>query len=92
MTEGDDLFEDIDIEDPSGKPIRRNGPGKEAGSNLKRQRRDQKFGFGGKRRFAKSGDAASTADMRHFSTKKMKAGGGVGAKKRLGKSRRAAAR
>ena len=60
-------------------------------NNFKRQKRDQKFGFGGKKRFAKSGDATSTADMRGFSAKKMKAGG-AGVKKRLGKSRRAAAR
>jgi rRNA-processing protein EBP2 len=92
VNEGDDLFENIDIEDSSGKPDRRNGPGNNRGSNSKRQKRDQKFGYGGKKRFAKSGDATSTADMRGFSTKRMKsAGGGTRAKKRLGKSRRAAA-
>lgn len=91
VTERDDLFENIDIEDSSGKPDRRNGPGKGGGSSFKRQKRDQKFGYGGKKRFAKSGDAVSTADMRDFSTKRMKAGATSG-KKRLGKSRRAAAR
>jgi rRNA-processing protein EBP2 len=91
VNEGDDLFENIDIDESSRKPDRRNGPGMEAGSKFKRQKRDQKFGFGGKKRFAKSGDAASTADMRDFSAKTMKAGG-AGVKKRLGKGRRAAAR
>lgn len=57
-----------------------------ARSQNKRQKKDDKFGFGGKKRFSKSGDAASTADLRAFSVKKMK-----GVKKgaqRLGKSRR----
>lgn len=55
-------------------------------SQNKRQKKDDKFGFGGKKRFSKSGDAASSADLRAFSAKKMK-----GVKKgtqRLGKSRR----
>ena len=51
----------------------------------KRQKKDAKFGFGGKKRFAKSGDAQSTADMSGFSARKMKGKGS----KRLGKSRRA---
>ena len=52
----------------------------------KRQKKDAKFGFGGRKRFSKSGDAISTGDIRAFSTRKMK-----GQKKgspRLGKSRR----
>lgn len=53
----------------------------------KRQRRDDRFGFGGKKRFSKSGDAASSADLRGFSAKKMK--GQRKASQRLGKSRRA---
>ena len=62
-------------------------------SKFKRQRKDEKFGFGGKKRFAKSGDAASTADMRGFSTRRMKGGTkGGGGPKRPGKSRRAAGR
>lgn len=58
-----------------------------ARSQNKRQKKDGKFGFGGKKRFSKSGDATSSADLRAFSVKKMK-----GIKKgsqRLGKSRRA---
>lgn len=57
-----------------------------ARSQNKRQKKDDKFGFGGKKRFSKSGDSASSADLRGFSVKKMK-----GLKKvtqRLGKSRR----
>ncbi|OOQ89387.1 putative rRNA-processing protein ebp2 [Penicillium brasilianum] len=81
--DANDLF-DVAIEE-SGKPERRN---REGGPNAKRQKRDQKFGFGGKKRFSKSGDAASTGDLRGFSQKKMKAG----ASKRPGKSKRAAAK
>ena len=56
-------------------------------SRDERKKKDAKFGFGGKKRFAKSGDAVSSGDLRSFSSKKMK-----GQKKgavRLGKSRRA---
>ncbi|KAJ5881237.1 rRNA-processing protein EBP2 [Penicillium subrubescens] len=81
--DANDLF-DVAIEE-SGKPERRN---REGGPNAKRQKRDQKFGFGGKKRFSKSGDATSTGDLRGFSQKKMKAG----ASKRPGKSKRAAAK
>ena len=52
----------------------------------KRQKKDDKHGFGGKKRFSKSTDAASTADLRGFSAKKMK---GKKRPTRLGKSRRA---
>lgn len=52
----------------------------------KRQRKDDKHGFGGKKRFLKSTDAASTADLGGFSAKKRK---GKKGPKRPGKSRRA---
>lgn len=83
-----DLF-DVAIED-AGKPEsrKRGRAGGDGASNLKRQKKDQKFGFGGKKRFSKSGDAASSGDLRGFSTKKMKAGGS----KRPGKSKRAKGR
>ena len=65
-----------------------NGP-----PNAKRQKKNEKFGFGGKKKYGKSGDALSSADMRGFSTKRMKAGprksASVSGAKRLGKSRRA---
>ena len=59
------------------------------GANHKRQKKDSKFGFGGKKRFAKSNDAKSTSDMSGYSVKKMKSGGGRPAKPRPGKSKRA---
>jgi rRNA-processing protein EBP2 len=58
-------------------------------SNHKRQKKNEKYGFGGKKRHAKSGDAQSTSDMRDFSAKGMKSKPFTGAKKRPGKARRA---
>ena len=55
-------------------------------TQYKRQKKDDKHGFGGKKRFSKSTNAASTADLSGFSVKKMK---GKQRPKRLGKSRRA---
>ena len=55
-------------------------------SHTKRRKKDQKFGFGGKKRFAKSGDATSSGDLSAFSNRKMKSQGGPS--RRLGKSRR----
>ncbi|CRG90667.1 rRNA-processing protein EBP2 [Talaromyces islandicus] len=84
-TTGDDDLFDISV-DNSSKPESRAG-----GVNSKRQKKNEKYGFGGKKRFAKSGDAASSSDLRGFSVKKMKAGGKrapTGAAKRPGKSRR----
>lgn len=71
-------------EDRSSRPSK-DGPGRKGPPN-KRQKKDEKFGFGGKKRFSKSTNAASTADMDGFSTRKMK---GKKAPQRLGKSRRA---
>ncbi|RFU34961.1 hypothetical protein B7463_g1396, partial [Scytalidium lignicola] len=80
-----DLF-DVGVEDEISKPSRkdRHGPNK-------RQKKDEKFGFGGKKRFAKSGDAMSSGDLQAFSSKKMKGKVG-GAKQRPGKARRASKR
>ncbi|OQD74846.1 hypothetical protein PENDEC_c009G04725 [Penicillium decumbens] len=83
--DANDLF-DVAIEDNDKSDSRKRGRGGADGPNHKRQKKDQKFGFGGKKRFAKSGDAASSSDLRSFSQKKMKAGGA----KRPGKSKRAA--
>lgn len=84
-TTGDgDLF-DVSV-DNSSKPDSRAG-----GAFSKRAKKNEKYGFGGKKRFAKSGDAASSSDLRGFSVKKMKSGGKrapTGAAKRPGKSRR----
>ncbi|KAI1864225.1 hypothetical protein JX265_008596 [Neoarthrinium moseri] len=66
--------------------------GREGGVNAKRQKRNEKFGYGGKKKNAKSGDATSSGDMSGFSARRMKTGAkGKPAKtSRLGKSRRQA--
>ena len=81
---------DIAIDDASKAGKR--GQGEKGGDrNSKRQKKDHKYGFGGKKRFGKSGDAESSGDMRGYSSKKMK-GGAKGGAKRPGKSKRVAAR
>lgn len=57
---------------------------------MKRQKKDQKYGFGGKKKHSKSGDAISTGDMSGFSAKRMKTGtkGKPMKTARLGKARR----
>ncbi|KAL4866332.1 eukaryotic rRNA processing protein EBP2-domain-containing protein [Aspergillus spectabilis] len=84
----DDLF-DIAVEDAVSENPRKRGRTESGSANPKRQKKNEKYGFGGKKRHAKSGDAMSSGDMRSFSVKKMKGGGGP---KRPGKSKRAAAR
>ena len=66
------------------------GSGAGAPPNRKRQKKDEKFGFGGKKRFAKSNDATSSSDTRAFSVRKMKGKGPGGKTQRPGKSKRAA--
>ena len=86
-TNEEDLFdvalEDAMTEDKQSKSATRDSFSQRRN---KRQKRDLKFGFGGKKRFAKSTDARSTGDLSGFSVKKMK--GKKGSAKRLGKSRR----
>lgn len=76
------------LEDASkaGKPAGSARNGARLRTQSKRQKKDGKFGFGGKKRFSKSGDAASSADLRGFSSKKMK--GQKKVSQRLGKSKR----
>ncbi|KAF2825855.1 Ebp2-domain-containing protein [Ophiobolus disseminans] len=81
-TKEDDLF-DVALDNEATPTDRRSKDGK-PGPN-KRAKKDQKFGFGGKKRHAKSNDAQSTSDGRSFSVKKMKGKTGGGAK-RPGKS------
>ncbi|KAM5444362.1 rRNA-processing protein EBP2 [Microsporum ferrugineum] len=89
--EESELF-DVTLEESSRSDSRRGPRGKDGeGSRSKRQKKDAKFGFGGKKRFAKSGDAISSGDLSSFSTSKMK-GKKTGAAKRLGKGRRQARR
>lgn len=86
----EDLFhialEDASKGDKVGRSDRKSAGGRTQG---KRQKRDEKFGFGGKKRFSKSGDAVSSGDLRGFSSKKMKGQKANGGPQRLGKSRRA---
>ncbi|KAH8696203.1 eukaryotic rRNA processing protein EBP2-domain-containing protein [Talaromyces proteolyticus] len=85
-TNDEDLF-DIAVDNATSKPDKGSG-----GASSKRQKKNEKYGFGGKKRFAKSGDAMSSSDLRGFSVKKMKTGGkkSGGAAKRPGKNRRKA--
>ncbi|KAF2196257.1 Ebp2-domain-containing protein [Delitschia confertaspora ATCC 74209] len=91
-TNEEDLF-DVAL-DEAAKGGKEDRDGKR---NFKRQKKDSKYGFGGKKRHAKSNDSKSTADMSGFSARKMKEGkmgkGGAktGAAKRPGKARRAKA-
>ncbi|KFY66925.1 hypothetical protein V496_01863 [Pseudogymnoascus sp. VKM F-4515 (FW-2607)] len=56
----------------------------------KRTKKDEKYGFGGKKRHAKSNDAHTTGDLTGFSSRKMKGQSKPGAAKaRPGKARRA---
>ncbi|KAH9877783.1 hypothetical protein J1614_003000 [Plenodomus biglobosus] len=87
-THEEDLF-DVAVKNDDSKPGKRersDGGGKTF--NNKRQKKDQKYGFGGKKRHAKSNDAQSSADGRDFSVKRMKGKTG-GASKRPGKANRA---
>ncbi|KAK6533437.1 rRNA-processing protein and EBNA1-binding protein ebp2 [Orbilia ellipsospora] len=88
----DDPF-DIAIEKAAKATGRdRRGGGSGGPPNAKRQKRNEKFGFGGKKKFAKSGDAMSSGDMSGFSSKGMKKNSFGSGKKvkapRLGKSKR----
>lgn len=65
----------------------RKAKGAEARQQGKRQKKDEKYGFGGKKRHAKSNDAKSSSDMSGFSAKRMKKSSG--GPKRPGKSQRA---
>lgn len=93
-----DLFDvALEDEDDSGRSKRRRPDGAPTDGkrqqNAKRQAKDKKYGFGGKKRFSKSGDAMSSSDMRGFSVARMKGKtGGKGGKMRPGKSRRAKGR
>lgn len=83
---------DVNVDSAPAKSRSGRDRGSGGAPNAKRQKKDSKFGYGGKKRFSKSGDAESSGDMRGFSASRMKGKGGGGAKKRPGKSRRAAGR
>ena len=70
-----------------------------SGPNSKRQKKNDKYGFGGKKKHSKSGDAVSAGDLSGFDARRMKAGAGARGGKgkpikasRPGKARRQAAR
>ncbi|KAI4717632.1 Ebp2-domain-containing protein [Aureobasidium sp. EXF-10727] len=87
----DDMF-DVALEDAAetekkDKAARKAGGASDRSkNNFKRVKRDEKYGFGGKKRFSKSNDAKSSSDMSGYSSKKMKGGKKA---QRPGKSRRA---
>ncbi|CAK7264852.1 rRNA-processing protein EBP2 [Sporothrix epigloea] len=68
------------------------GAGAPGGPNAKRQKKNDKYGFGGKKRHIKSGDAMSSADLSGFNAKKMKAGGGRSERGRPGGQKSAGSR
>lgn len=87
--------------DEQTKDVPRRGKGQRTSddkSRAKRQKRDAKFGFGGKKRHAKSNDAISSGQLGDFSSSRNKAsfsasrGGKHKTASRPGKSRRAGAR
>ncbi|KAK7905698.1 rRNA-processing protein EBP2 [Exophiala xenobiotica] len=84
----DELFQSVDVDKAPAKDRSGRERGAGEGPNTKRQKRDHKYGFGGKKRHSKSGDAMSSGDLAGFSASKMKGK----AKQRPGKSRRAAGR
>ncbi|KAJ3498794.1 hypothetical protein NLG97_g860 [Lecanicillium saksenae] len=89
-TKEGDLF-DVAVDDEISKHSQRSGAGRSSsGPNTKRQKKNEKFGFGGKKKHLKSGDAMSSGDLSGFNAKKMKAGGKNKKASRPGKSRRKA--
>ncbi|KAI0145212.1 eukaryotic rRNA processing protein EBP2-domain-containing protein [Xylariaceae sp. FL1272] len=85
-----DIF-DVGVDNELQKYKPRAGQSQSRGGvNTKRQKKNEKYGFGGKKRNSKSGDAMSSGDMSGFSTKRMKSGakGKTMKTARLGKSRR----
>ncbi|KAG6194523.1 hypothetical protein E4U10_002838 [Claviceps purpurea] len=86
-----DIF-DVSVDNELATHSRRKGApergGLSSGPGAKRQKKNEKYGFGGKKRHAKSGDAVSSGDLSGFNTKKMKAGAKI--KSRPGKNRRKA--
>ncbi|KAJ6784199.1 hypothetical protein PWT90_09213 [Aphanocladium album] len=89
-TKEGDLF-DVAVDDEISKHSQRSGAGRSSsGPNTKRQKKNDKFGFGGKKKHLKSGDAMSSGDLSGFNAKKMKAGNKGKKASRPGKSRRKA--
>ncbi|SPN98889.1 related to rRNA processing protein EBP2 [Cephalotrichum gorgonifer] len=68
----------------------RGGPAAGRNGNHKRAKKDEKYGFGGKKKYSKSGDAASSADLSGFSVKRNRSAFKGPSKNRPGKARRKA--
>ncbi|KAJ0388207.1 hypothetical protein COL922a_000838 [Colletotrichum nupharicola] len=87
-----DLFDvAVDNELKGHRNSKTDGPrGSGSGVNAKRQKKNDKYGFGGKKRHSKSGDAMSSGDLSGFNAKRMKGGVAKGrvTKTRPGKNRR----
>ncbi|EHA56630.1 rRNA processing protein Ebp2 [Pyricularia oryzae 70-15] len=91
-----DIF-DVGVENELKKPSggKRNsafGDRNRDEPNRKRQKKNDKYGFGGKKKYSKSGDAMSSGDLSGFSVGRMKGKGGKGPRSapRPGKSKRVA--
>ncbi|KAL7968500.1 eukaryotic rRNA processing, partial [Trichoderma sp. SZMC 28014] len=84
-----DIF-DVSVDNEIAKHSQRSGSTRQQSGartpNAKRQKKNEKFGFGGKKRHAKSGDAVSSGDLSRFNVKRMKSKAS-----RPGKNRRKAA-
>lgn len=84
-----DIF-DVSVDNEIAKHSQRSGSTRQQSGarapNAKRQKKNEKYGFGGKKRHAKSGDAVSSGDLSRFNVKRMKSKAS-----RPGKSRRKAA-
>lgn len=84
-----DMF-DVALDDETKDSEGASGSRNHDKGGSKRSKKDAKFGFGGKKRFAKSNDAMSSGDLKGFSVKKMKSGPKkFGKSARPGKSKRA---
>lgn len=88
-TNEEDLF-DVGLDTEFNSTDKKGGH--DARRETKRAKKDQKYGFGGKKRHAKSNDAQSSADGRGFSARKMKGKPATGGARRPGKSKRAGMR
>lgn len=84
-----DIF-DVSVDNEIAKHSQRSGSTRQQSRarapNAKRQKKNEKYGFGGKKRHVKSGDAVSSGDLSRFNVKRMKSKAS-----RPGKSRRKAA-
>ncbi|CAN9201697.1 unnamed protein product [Alternaria alternata] len=85
-TNEEDLF---DVAATAEDPKDKRGRGADGKAFNKRAKKDSKYGFGGKKRHAKSNTAESSADGSGFSARRMKGKPSGGASRRPGKDKRA---